>query len=184
MDMEELFIWLEGYSGAPFDFSEAVHSLSQFDAFEYAFEWRVTLMDIFTKLDEALDIISEHKRELPSTFPPYDIVKRELARNTVALTYNNIKQTLGMLGIDMDDVQSLDDLKAYVVAAEELITMCVSNTMETINKEDLFDKHEEDSNDSFANILDIHVQDMERLHETITGLHQQAIDMLEDDEDL
>ena len=183
MDFEELFIWLESFAGVPFDFREDLNTLSQYDAFVDPFDWRVSLANIFTNLDNALDIIDEHKRDMPDTFPPYADVKRELTRSTISIIFDNVKQTLSMIGVDMDDVNSLDDLKASILAASELIEMCIKNDLDMIKKDNLYEAHEDDSDNSFAKVLDVHERDLNQMYEIITSLHYQAQMMLDDEDE-
>jgi hypothetical protein len=61
--------------------------------------------------------------------------------------------------------------------------MFINNTIETIQKEDLFEKHEDDNDDSFQNILDVDERDLAQLSYNVAQIRDTYFMSLDDDSD-
>lgn len=183
--LTEIYTFLEEYTGTSYDFDSSVAEIQGETAFVSPFEWRVAIENILNQLDDAIDAIDEHWRLIPPTMPNRSDSKRMLAQRTLSLLVKNIRNVCDQLNIDTPTMETLDQLKVVVQTLFELIEMLSSYELDQILKENMYETHEEENDDSFSNVLDVAKQDMTQLSFNVSAIRQayyEALDTEEQDE--
>lgn len=176
---EEIYIWLESYSGTSYDFDESVSEISADDAFTQPYDWSVGIDLILRQLDEACDTIDTYWRNIPTDLPDRNTMKRMLSQLTLEKLVANIKMVCGKLNIDPVRIDSIDKLKMVVVTLSELIDMLINHDPEEIMAKGLFDQHESDNDDSFYQILSVMKEDVPQLSFNVRSIRDTYFDMQE-----
>jgi hypothetical protein len=181
---EEIYIWLESYSGTSYDFDESIREISSDDAFNQPFDWSVGIDLILKQLDDACDVIDQYWRAIPTDLPDKNTMKKMLSRKTLEGLVANIRSVCGKLNIDAVRIDSVDQLKFIVVTLSELIDMLINHDPEEIMAKGLFDQHEEDNNESFYRLLNVMKEDVPQLSFNVRAIRDSYLDSLNNEEDL
>lgn len=182
---QEIYNFLERFSGVSYDFNEDLMYISGYKAFIEPYEWHSGITNILDNLEEAIDIIDQFGDELYEDLPNKKALKKLLASyvlSNLIANVNNIKRILNL--DDSENICCFDDLERQIDIISELIGLLVENTIDDVLKHDLFKKHEEDEdNDSFADILGINEKDMVNLSFTVTSIRDDYFESLEENDD-
>lgn len=180
--LDEIYVFLEEYTGTSYDFDESVAEINGETAFVSPFEWRVAIENILTQLDEATDAIDEHWRNIPSDMPNRTEMKRMLAQRALTLLVGNIKNVCDQLNIDTPKMSTIDQLKIVVQTLFELLEMLGAYELDVILKDELFEQHEEENDDSFNEILDVTKKDITQLSFNVSAIRQAYYEALDEEE--
>lgn len=181
--MDELYVWLESYGGTSYDLTSTIYSIEATLPFVSPFDWRTSIENVLDQMDEAVDIIEKYGKNLPDNLPSKQIAKRMFVMDVLSKLVENVRAVCREMGLDIDDITTVDKLRNVVLAMSELIDMFINNTIETIQKEDLFEKHEDDNDDSFQNILDVDERDLVQLSYNVAQIRDTYFMSLDDDSD-
>ena len=181
--MDELYVWLESYGGTSYDLTSTIYSIEATLPFVSPFDWRTSIENVLDQMDEAVDIIEKYGKNLPDNLPSKQIAKRMFVMDVLSKLVENVRAVCREMGLDIDDITTIDKLRNVVLAMSELIDMFINNTIETIQKEDLFEKHEDDNDDSFQNILDVDERDIVQLSYNVAQIRDTYFMSLDDGSD-
>lgn len=179
MDWEAVYSWLEQHSGVSYDLNDDINQIKGDVAFTETFTWATKISLILDELDEALDVIDENHRELTEDLPGRDDFKRMLVTDTIMKILNEVNGIKRQLGITPTKIKTVNELLQHVNAIRDLINMLKINPIEDIIKDKLFEKYEDENDDAFSELLDLHKNDMTNLWETVRSV----VDYIEDDDD-
>lgn len=180
---QDIYNFLERYSGVSYDFSEELESISGYVAFIEPYQWHVGIMNILDELEDAIDIIDEFGDNLHEEMPNKKDLKKLLASYVLGKLVDNINYIKRNLNIDTTDICTYDDLENQIGVLGDLIDMLVSNSLDDILKHDLFTKYEEDEDGGgLVDVLGIHKNDMPSLSFIVTSIRENYFESLEDDE--
>lgn len=179
MDWEAVYSWLEQHSGVSYDLNDDINQIKGDVAFTETFTWATKISLILDELDEALDVIDENYRELTEDLPGRDDFKRMLVADTIMKILNEVNGIKRQLGITPTKIKTVNELLQHVNALRDLINMLKINPIEDIIKDKLFEKYEDENDDAFSELLDLHKNDMTNLWETVRSV----VDYIEDDDD-
>lgn len=179
MDWEAVYSWLEQHSGVSYDLNDDINQIKGDVAFTETFTWATKISLILDELDDALDVIDENHRELTEDLPGRDDFKRMLVTDTIMKILNEVNGIKRQLGITPTKIKTVNELLQHVNAIRDLINMLKINPIEDIIKDKLFEKYEDENDDAFSELLDLHKNDMTNLWETVRSV----VDYIEDDDD-
>ena len=179
MDWEAVYSWFEQHSGVSYDLNDDISQIKGDVAFTETFTWATKISLILDELDEALDVIDENHRELTEDLPGRDDFKRMLVTDTIMKILNEVNGIKRQLGITPTKIKTVNELLQHVNALRDLINMLKINPIEDIIKDKLFEKYEDENDDAFSELLDLHKNDMTNLWETVRSV----VDYIEDDDD-
>lgn len=179
MDWEAVYSWLEQHSGVSYDLNDDINQIKGDVAFTETFTWATKISLILDELDDALDVIDENHRELTEDLPGRDDFKRMLVADTIMKILNEVNGIKRQLGITPTKIKTVNELLQHVNAIRDLINMLKINPIEDIIKDKLFEKYEDENDDTFSELLDLHKNDMTNLWETVRSV----VDYIEDDDD-
>lgn len=179
MDWEAVYSWLEQHSGVSYDLNDDINQIKGDVAFTETFTWATKISLILDELDDALDVIDENHRELTEDLPGRDDFKRMLVADTIMKILNEVNGIKRQLGITPTKIKTVNELLQHVNAIRDLINMLKINPIEDIIKDKLFEKYEDENDDAFSELLDLHKNDMTNLWETVRSV----VDYIEDDDD-
>lgn len=177
--LDEIYSWLESYAGVSYDFDESIKELSQLNACVDPFEWKISIEDILDNLDDANDVIDQFKTAIPVNLPSATKIKRTLAENMLSGIVKSIRGTCDQLNIDIDAIQTIDQLRNIVQTMYELLTMLNTNDITTIIQKGLYESHEEGDDDSFAEVLGVMKEDMSSLAMNFNAIRDAYYDTLD-----
>ena len=181
---QDIYDFLERFSGVSYDFQEDLDNISGYKAFIEPYEWHSGIMLILENLEEALDIVDEFGDELYEDLPNKRDLKKIIATYVLSKLIKNINDIKKVLNIEPTDICNFDDLENQIGILGALIDMLISNSLDDILKHDLFDKYEEDSDGGgFVDILGIHKNDMASLSFIVTSIREDYFASLDEDEE-
>ncbi len=181
---DEMYTWLEEYSGTSYDFKEAIMEIDGNQPFLSPFNWRISIGLILDQLDDAMDVIDEYWKALPDTLPNRKDFKRILAEHTLRQIVNNVNGVCKQLNIDPPDIHTVDELREAVITLCELLDMLINHPIDEILKNDLYTEHEENNDDSFSEILDVQKQDMTQLSFNVNAIRQAYYEGLDEEDEV
>lgn len=182
--LDELYAWLESYSGASFDFDDAIRELDNLNVFIDPFNWKISIETMFDQLDDAIDVIDEFKRAIPTDMPNRKELKRLLTQNVLSSVVKNVRTVSAQINLTIEEINTLDKLKQIVQTIYELITMFVNYDINDILKRDLFGVHEENNDDSYNELLGVSKEDLSQIAMNINAIRDSYYDALDSDEDM
>lgn len=185
--MDEVYEWLEQYAGTSYDFEEAFKDLRRDTVFISPFEWRISIENTLSRMDEATDTVDKNWRELPDTLPDRQSLKRLIVNTTLTHIVRNVRDVTDQLNINLTTIKSVDQLKLIVVTLSELIDMLINHELDEILKDKpdrpgLFTKHEEENDESFGEVLDLNRQDMTQLSFNVNAIRQAYFESLDEED--
>ena len=179
--LDELYVWLESYSGTSYDFAESFEEIQGDTAFVNPSDWRYGIEMIVSQMNDACDIIDKHKTAIPETMQNNVVCKRELTQTVINGIKRNIDEVCNRMLISHRRISTIDECSVMVVAIFELIDMIVDTDTSDIMA--AFDKHEEENDNSFYELLNITRDDMTQLSLNVGSIRQFVFDkMAEEDE--
>lgn len=181
--LDEVYTWLEEYAGTSYDFTESMQEINGNRAFITPFDWRIGIETVLNQLDEAIDTVDEFWPMIPPTLPERTELKRLISQTTLGEIVKNINSVCSQLNIDAPEIKTIDKLKDVVITLWELIDMLVNHDLQEILKSELFEKHEEENDDSFTNLLNIRKQDMTQLSYNVSSIRQAYFESLDDEDE-
>jgi hypothetical protein len=178
---QEAYTWLERYSGVSYDFREDISEISSNVIFIDPFEWMTSFNNILENLSNATDIIDEFGDYLPDELPNKSELKKLIVEDVISKLVNVVNNIKRKLNLEITDFGSYDQLVNQSIALNDLVTMIIQNTMEDIIKKDMFEKYEEENDNSWEDMLNIHKNDLSNMHFTVSSIRQDYFDSLDDE---
>ena len=177
--LDEIYVWLESYCGASYDFDDALRELSETNACIDPFAWMISIDTIMDQLNEACDVVDQYKTAIPVGLPSAKKIKQTLAENMLTNIVQSVKTVFGQLNIDPPEIQTTDQLRETVYAMYEFLMMLISNTINDIIENNLYEDHEEEDDHTFENILGIMKQDVSSIAMTVNEIREAYYDSLD-----
>jgi len=178
----EIYLWLEQYSGVSYDFQGDISQISENSIFIEPFEWSVNVNDILEKLSDVWDIIDEYGDDLPDDFPNKSSLKKFITENVIGWVSGVINNVKRQLKIDQTDITSYDDLVNQSTVLSDFIRMMIENSIDKILEENLFEKCDEDFNNILTETFNVSRNDIPSMHIEISSIRECFFDSLDDDE--
>lgn len=138
--------------------------------FDEPTKWRIQVNEVIFLANECLDAIDENKYDIPDDLPSAIEMKKLVSESTL-MTFNNIIEYIcKTLNMTIPTINSYDALIGYVAALYELISLLETNDIDTIMKNDLYNKHEKAYDNSFAEILSVESSDLQNMAYIINSI--------------
>lgn len=172
---QEIYIWIESYSGCTYDIDESIERLRDPNiAFVNRLDWKLTIEKLIDDLVDIYDIIDEYGYLIPDELPDSDAMKqmyREKIIGNVMKSVNDVKRQLHIQQLEIGDHRLI---LYHVDVLYDLMDMLALNSMDTIINDQLFDKYENENDDAFENTLNITKSDLSNMHDTINSVIEEA----------
>lgn len=179
----DIYNFLERYSGVSYDFSEEFEKISGYTAFIEPYQWHSGITNILKDLQDALDTIEEFGDNLHEDMPNKNDLKKIIAGYVLRQLIANINSIKTILNVDVTDISNYDDLENQIGLIGDLLDMMISNSLDDILKHDLYTKYEEDEDGGgFMDVLGIHKNDITNISFTVTSIREDYFASLEDEE--
>lgn len=175
---EELYVWLESYGGTSYDLTSTIYSIEATLPFVSPFDWRTSIDNVLDQMDDAVGIIEKYGKSLPDNLPSKQLVKRAYVMDVLSKLVENIRAAARELGLDLDDITSVDRLRNVVLTMSELIDMLINTDLEGLSR--AFEDHEDDNDDSFQEILDVDERDLAQLSYNVAQIRKTYFMTLDD----
>lgn len=182
--LDEIYAWLESYAGVSYDFNEAITELSRTNACIDPFQWKISIETILDQLSQANDVIDEYKQSIPMELPNAKQIKRILTENMLSGVLNSIRAVFLQLNLDPPTIKTVDQLRDVVQTMYELLIIIVSYDINDILKRNLYEEHEENDDNSFANVIGVMKQDITSLAMSVNAIRDSYFDALDADESM
>lgn len=175
---EELYVWLESYGGTSYDLTSTIYSIEATLPFVSPFDWRTSIDNVLDQMDDAVGIIEKYGKSLPDNLPSKQLAKRAYVMDVLSKLVENIRAAARELGLDLDDITSVDRLRNVVLTMSELIDMLINTDLEGLSR--AFEDHEDDNDDSFQEILDVDERDLAQLSYNVAQIRKTYFMTLDD----
>ena len=178
--LEELYNWLESYSGTSYDFSESFKEIDGDQAFLNPADWHYGMSFILKQLQDACDIIDQFRTAIPENMQNNIVCKRALTQTVIDGIRKNIDDVCNRMMLTHEKVVTIDQCSTMLITLYELIEMIIGTETGEIMKQ--YDQHEEDNDNSFFNLLNIERDDMTQLSLNVNAIRQSVFDAMEAEE--
>ena len=178
---DELYIWLEAYSGVTFDFSSDFEEIQGDAAFIEPYAWVVTISEILEQLEACVGCIEKYGDNLTDDMPSKNDLKRYVTMSVLVTVLNNLNYIKRKLNIEEVDINNFDLLVRHVETMHDLIAMLVENSIEDILNKRLFEKHEKENDDSFYELFELNKKDIPNMSFTVNSIRDVYFETLEED---
>lgn len=182
--LDEIYVWMESYAGVSFEFEETIAAVSGTTAIVDPYGWYSALTVTLCQLDDACDIIDMYQSAIPDNLPTRKKMKRVITENVLGLMVENIRNVCSQLNIEPVEIKTTDILKEIIETMYELLNMLNTYSIDEIIKNNLYVTHEEENDDSFANMLNIMKEDMVQLVTNAKAIRDQYYESLDTAEEL
>lgn len=179
--LNEFYAWLEQHSGITYDMSDDVNSLYKEMIFIDTFDWYISIENIISKLNEINDIIDTYGYDIPDEFmTPLNLKKMINSYMLKELTkiVNVVKE---QLNFDIDEISSFEVLEHQVLGLSKLISFVKENDINSIIKNKLFDKYEDENDDMFNELFSLTEKDLSNIKFAIDDIRTSYFESLNDD---
>lgn len=181
---QEIFNFLERYSGVSYDFSEDFSKISGNVLFIEPYQWKVTVNSILKQLEEALDCVEEYGDNLSDEMPSKKDLKKIIASYVLGELIKNINHIKRILNIDDIDISDFDDLQHQIELLFDLVDILVNNSLDEILKNNMFEEYEDDDDGGgFVEVLGLHKNDMPNLSFTVLSIREDYFESLNEDDE-
>lgn len=178
--LQEIYMWLEQYSGVSYDFNEDISNITGNKAFIDPFEWHISIENILERLNDALSTIDKYHNLLTEDLPNRTDLKKYISGMVLNRILNVLNDIKLQLHIEQSEINSYDELIKQVMVITQLIDMMVDNTLEDIIKNNMFEKYDEENDNVLTDMLNMHKNDVPNIHFTVSSIRQDYFDSLED----
>lgn len=178
---QEIYIWIESYSGCTYDIDESIAKLKDPNiVFVNKLDWKLTMEKLIDDLSDIWDIIEEHEYLIPDELPDGELMKQMFRDKIIGTTVASLNDIKRQLHIQQSDIGDYRVIQYQIDLMYDLIDMLSSNDMDTIIQEKLFDRYEEQNEDALYNTFGITKEDLSNMHDTITSVIEEATAQEED----
>lgn len=181
----EILEWLHAYSGIYYDFSEEFDIIKGYTAFTDTFTWYTVIDSLQDKLDDMMDTFDVFQNMVTpeGITSSIAVMKKAVTQTLISNIADNLKNVLDNLHIDLSssyNLQTMDDLMDLVQLTRELIDMLSNNTIERIIKDNMFEELDEDNDNKYSDIFELHKNDMTDLYFIIQSIKETETETDED----
>lgn len=177
---QEIYLWLEQYSGVSYNFDEDITRISKDFVFIEPYEWISTIDVIIEGMSEAVDTVETYGGLLPEDFPDKDSLKRLISSNIISKILNNINYVKRQLHIDPIEIHSFNKLVEHANGLVGLINLLTENTIDDIIQHNMFEKSDEEYDNIFTEDFNMHSSDLTNMSFTVSSIRENYFDSLED----
>lgn len=178
---EEIYLWLEQYSGVSYDFQGDVSKISDNSIFIEPYEWVVNVNDMIEKLSDVWDIIDEYGDDLPDEFPNKISLKKFITENVTGWISGVINKVKRQLRIDQMDINDYDDLINQSTTLSEFVQMIIEYPINEILEKNMFETFNEEHNNIMTETFNISRNDISSMHIDISSIRESYFDSLDDE---
>ena len=169
---DDLYNWIEQYGGCRYDLTDELYQLSNDAIFIDPDQWKINLNCLIDELDDMVDIIDEHKEDLPDIFPSYRAVRNYVIGETLTSLITIINDVKRKLNIEPVNINDIDTLSEHSLVLYELIDAVSTYSLEQLSKTDWFDEFEEDHDEFLLNEFGLHKNDITNIHFVVNDIIQ------------
>lgn len=166
--IQEIYDWLESRTGSPYDFREEISDLELADAFLSPTDWFNTISITISRLEDCIEDINKHKREIPDDLPDFEAMKRIIIIETTEQLLNKLDEVKSRIGIKAVRVKNTEELMTHLSVISTIIKLCKETKIENIIGK--LTRFEEDHNWFLMDNFDITEKDYSQLYSDITDI--------------
>lgn len=178
---EEIYLWLEQYSGVSYNFQEDVSKISDNSIFIEPYEWNVNVNDMIEKLSDVWDVIDEYGDDLPDEFPNKRSLKKFITENVIGWISGVINKVKRQLRIDQMDINDYDDLINQSIALSEFVQMMIEYPINEILEKNMFETFDEEHSNIMTETFNISRNDISSMHVDISSIRESYFDSVDDE---
>lgn len=176
---QEIYIWLESYAGVTFDFSDDFEIIKGDTIFIEPYLWIITINEILEHLEEAVGCIEKYGDDLPDDMPRKKDLKKFVTMSVLSSILTNLNSIKKKLNIEEVDINNFDTLIRHVETMHDLVVMLTENPIEDVLKNRMFEKHEEENDESFYELFEISKNDIPNMSFTVNSIRDAYLESLD-----
>ena len=178
---DDIFIFLERYSGVTYDFDDDLKSIEGNEIFIDTYHWKETIDMTLERLEDALDCLDDFGDDLPDYLPGKLELKKFISNSVLTKIMRNVNNVKRILGIKITGFDGYDGLTEQVYNISELVSAMVDSTVEDVMKSDIFESDGDE--DSIVEALDIHKRDIPVMCMTVRSIREDYYASLDEMDD-
>lgn len=180
---DEIFAWMEKFSGVSYDMSEDFAALPKEYVFAEPMMWKTKIMNILNTLEEALDVVDEHKDEIPDYMPDAEGIKTIYSSYVIQNIMLLVNYAKSMLCIDEADITSYTDLVNQIQCISDIIKLLNDSSLGDDSLQKSFEEYNEDNDNAFTEVFGINVHDLSNMKMTVDDLKELYLLSTQDEDD-
>lgn len=167
---DEIYTWLEEYSGCAYDFRDDIADVSGDAIFTSSHEWHLNMHYILDKLSEAIDVVDENWKMLPDTLPSRTDLKKLITSDVLGQLVQIIYSIEQKLLIEPVDITDVDTLHLTIETLFDLVNELTTNSIDDTLKRDWFEDYNEENDNILSVKFGIHKNDLSNMYFTIQSI--------------
>ena len=176
---EEIYLWLESRSGETFDVDDKINSLLVNDLIVTdTDQWEFALSGILTTMNNCLNAIDEHWREIPDNLPSRTSMKNLYYGHVMNGINTILQKAFSAIGLDvpsrLSDV-SVIQLSSLINACNtllDLIRALKDNTVDDLIRANWYEKYEDEHDEALMSQLHVARQDLANISFAIATVNE------------
>ena len=169
---EDFYLWIEQYGGCTYDLTDDFRQIEGDAIFINPNGWKINVECLMDTMNDMLEVLDEHKQDLPDVFPSYTALRNFVISETLTsliTIVNDIKQNLNIEPVNINNVDVLND---HVLNLYELVNAVATYTLEHLSKIDWFDQFEEDNDHFLRDNFGLVKNDLTNIHFVVNDIIQ------------
>lgn len=179
--MEEIYMWIEQYSGVSYDMSDIPELYDKYAPFVSPYDWKTAILMCLDRLPDAVDVINTYANYIPDRLPGKREMKSLVIQDATDKIVESVKRVTNALDLEFPKVQSLDDLANVVNVLSDLLDLLINTSLEVFTKNKVFEKYEEDNDDILEEIFEMSRSDISNMKFTVDAKREEYYDSLEEE---
>lgn len=178
---QEIYTWLESYSGVAYDFTEDFIDISKECAFVKTFAWYCGILNIEENLNLACETIDNYGHMLPDNLPDSESLKRLLISNVLNNIIANLNHVKQSLNIDISEINDAKTITSHLNGLRHIIDILSDNSLSDKELVNIFNDYDEDNDGLYTETFSISKEDLPNMQFTISDIKQAYYDSLDEE---
>lgn len=169
--------WFEQRTGIPYDFDDDIAEIGGDYAFANPTDWSNTLYIILDHMVDALEVIENHRYEIPDDMPQKDDFKKIVTESVIEGILKNLNDVKSKLNIDSKKIHDFATLQKHINGIAKFIELMSENELDEIMSKGMFERLDKSMGNVLTDDFEINRPDLSQIHFNIIDIKENYSDL-------